>query len=338
MEKIDIYVPNNIGNELRSDASMFEIYKRDFETINMNRLLSLILAEYYSDYVDEMSHIYDAVKSALDHLKVSPEEKAQAAEHIIRNLVAQQIPSRKGKNAIKLSLKPTKDTEDIIRIILHNLQANDSISQYLCQLIVSYCNKPFSMREQILFKGNYKRLKNACTKRKTILINTIWNKEEIHEVIPYKVVVGAEEMYNYLLCAEINPNTKCQETRSYRLNRINEIIDSRISYSIEDNVKNDLDEMIKYGPQYRINSEEESCVRLSDKGETAYKRIYWGRPQYYYKEFNRGKTDYWFKCSADQLYLYFRRFSGEEAEVIEPESLREKIIAFHSNAMEIYGK
>ncbi len=37
LEKINIYVPEHVGNLLDNDASMFEILKRDGWTINRNR-------------------------------------------------------------------------------------------------------------------------------------------------------------------------------------------------------------------------------------------------------------------------------------------------------------
>lgn len=44
----------------------------------------------------------------------------------------------------------------------------------------------------------------SCSAKRSIAFKIIWNQKIIHEVIPYKVVTGPEEMFNYLLCAEYN--------------------------------------------------------------------------------------------------------------------------------------
>ena len=51
MEKINIYVPENIGAMIESDATMFEVYKKDGRTINKNRFLGMLIIGYYNDYV-----------------------------------------------------------------------------------------------------------------------------------------------------------------------------------------------------------------------------------------------------------------------------------------------
>ena len=70
MEKINIYVPENIGAMIESDATMFEVYKKDGRTINKNRFLGMLIIGYYNDYVTEAKAAYDAILSAIDTNKV----------------------------------------------------------------------------------------------------------------------------------------------------------------------------------------------------------------------------------------------------------------------------
>ena len=337
MEKINIYVPEKIGSMLKRDASMFEVYKRDGQTINKNRFLVMLIKGYYEDYVTEKRSSYDKVLLSLDDTeKLSAKEKEHIAKRILRNVIYPEVPSRKGKNPARLSLKPTKDTETLIEQIMIDLDEDDYISQYFCRMFISYCEKPFSKREQIIFRENFEKLQFACDTRKSITFKTIWNTGIIHEVIPYKVVIGPEEMFNYLLCAELNPNTGKQEAKTYRLNRIDRLNYGRSVKSIDDTVKNYLDEMLKYGPQYMINEEMESCVRLNIKGVKSFNSIYFGRPQYERVQTDGNQTYYYFKCSIDQLFLYFKRFEGNEAEVIYPKSLRDRVVQFHKQSLKTY--
>lgn len=65
MEKINVYVPENIGIMLENDAMMFEVYKRDGRTINKNKFLGLLISGYYGDYVTEARTAYDMILASL---------------------------------------------------------------------------------------------------------------------------------------------------------------------------------------------------------------------------------------------------------------------------------
>lgn len=336
MEKINVYVPENIGIMLENDAMMFEVYKRDGRTINKNKFLGLLISGYYGDYVTEARTAYDMILASLRANDIHEKKVEQIAECILRDIVLPEVPSRKGKNPARLSLKPTKDNEALIEQIMMNLGGEDYISQYFCRMFMSYCDKPFSKREQIIFKNNYETLQMACGTGKSLTFKTIWNAKNIHEVIPYKVVTGPEEMFNYLLCAELNPITEKQEARTFRLNRIDRINYGRSMSSIDDSVVHYLDRMLQYGPQYMINDSEESCVRLTDSGVRNFSRIYYGRPKVERVEEKEDGHYYFFRCSKDQVFFYFRRFGYEDAEIISPEPLRKKMIDFHSMALSMY--
>lgn len=336
MEKINIYVPENIGTMLESDASLFEVYKKDGRTINKNKFLGMLITGYYGDYVTEARNAYETIIASIKTEKLTDLEKEQIAEVILKDVVLPTVPSRKGKNPSRLSIKPTKDNEALIDQIMHNLGGDDYISQYFCRMFMSYCEKPFRKREQIIFKDNYEALNMACMARKSITFKTIWNTQIIHEVIPYKVVAGPEEMFNYLLCAEINAETGKQEARTYRLNRIDRINYGRSMKHIDAAVKHYLDLMLWYGPQYMIKDDGESCVRLTDSGVRNFSRIYYGRPMVERVEEREDGHYYFFKGSKDQVFFYFRRFGYDDAEIISPEPLRLKMIEFHSKACEMY--
>ena len=110
-----------------------------------------------------------------------------------------------------------------------------------------------------------------------------------------------------------------------------------LTYSFSsDSVKKYLDMKIEYGPQYIINDEEISCIRLSDSGVRNYSRIYYGRPIVDRIEEREDGHYYYFKGSKDQIFFYFRRFGFEDAEIVYPEQLRRKMMEFHSKACEMY--
>ncbi len=333
MGKKDIYVPEWVGITVLEDAELFEVFKSDRETININRFLCSLIVGYYEKYREYISDKRTEISEALEGIKLSQKDRLAITDRIMTQVVLPSIPSRKGKNPKKLSLKPIKDMSTIMKTIEKEIEPPDSITQYLCRMIVSYCGLPFSEREKIIFKDNYEDLSYFCEVRPCTLISfrTIWNENDIHYVIPYSITTGKDDRYNYLLCAEKSDKGK-QEARAYRLNRIIDIFDYD-NCDIEDMVKENLDRMIEYDPQYRITEKDkEVCVRLTDAGVMNYRRIYHGRPKLDHKIDDH---TYCFKCSNEQLFLYFRRF-GNDAEIVRPKSLRNRMMKFHRDAANKY--
>lgn len=333
-EKIYIYVPKEIEEKLKADATMFEIYKSDGKNINRNRFLSMIIMGYYDDYAEESKKVRDEICSILKDYSLSDDKKNAIAEGILSTVIHRTSPqSRKGFS--KLSLKPTNYTESLIELIKREAGASEFISRYFRSMFECYCQKPFSEREKIIFKDKFDKLEKYCGKNISITFNTIWKAELLHEVIPYKIIPGPEEMFNYLLCAEVNEETGTLEAKSFRLNRIDRVNIGHSPRIIDKTVKEHLDLMMQYGPAYAINDDIESCVHLTEIGKINYNRMYFGRP--IAKRIEKkpdGTYYYYFQCSQEQVYLYFRKFS--DAVIISPDSLRQKMLDFHMAAYKNY--
>ena len=336
LDKINIYVPEHIGVVLDNDAELFEVFKKDRRTINRNHFLSMLILGYHNAYVTECQQTFEKIADELIESGIESTSSYEIADKILKNVVLPEVPSRKGKNPSKLSLKPTKETEGLILSIMNDLVGDDFISQYFCRMLMSYCEKPISERERIIFRSNCEMLQNASKEARPLTFSTIWNPKVIHTVVPYRLATGQEEMFNYLLCAEINPETRKQEAKVYRLNRIARINYSRASNQIDNDVQEYLNRMLRYGPQYIINDNDESCVRLTESGRKNFSRIYYGRPQVDRIEEKEDGYYYYFKGSKDQVFFYFRRFGFDDVEIISPTVLRQKMSDFHRKAYENY--
>lgn len=335
MEKINIYVPAQIGALLRRDAELFEVFKPDGRAINMNKFLCALVVGYLGDYRDEESAARKKIVSAIKITTLSDTEKEQIADSILKDMVLPVAPPRKG-NKTRLSLKPIKSIETLIEQVLSDLGDKDFISQYFRKMFMSYCDNPISKREQIIFREKYEMLQAACAAKRCVSFRTSWNPQTVHEVVPYKIVTGPEELFNYLLCAEVDRDTKSQKAMTFRLNRIDQVFSGRSLKCIDDTVRYKLDMMQKKGPQYVINNMEETCVKLSAEGEQSYSRIYFGRPIVDRREVRNGYSLYYFSCSFDQLFMYFKRFEGGSAEILYPQSLRDRMIRFYKESLSKY--
>ena len=172
-----------------------------------------------------------------------------------------------------------------------------------------------------------------------ITFTTIYNLKAMHHVIPYELTHGSEEKFNYLLGQEYSRTLKRNMAVSYRLCRIKRPSYDLSSGTLEAPVRDNLEKSKKNSPQYAINEDAETCVRLSEKGQQSFKSIYFGRPVPKRSEKQKdGSSLHYFKSSLDQLYRYFVRFNAGEAEVLYPEQLRERLRRFYVNALKVYRK
>ena len=336
VDKINIYVPSEIGSALKRDMQMFELFKTGDKSYNWNRFLSMVVVGYDETYVQENRAKRDAIRAALQSVTLSENEMDNIIGSFMDNAIQQGVGRRSGKGSVHLSLKPTDQTDDLIHRVFY--ETNDAISQYFRRMLISYCHKPFSVRERIVFKSNYEKLLKYCKTHQPIYLTTVLDEKALHEVVPYAMACGPEEMFNYLLCQAENPETHQPETRSYALRRIKHVNPYDCSKMIQPQVRERLERMIKKGPQYAINDDDEICVRLTKAGLKLYNRmIYFGRPVYERIEERNGYFYQYYKCSKDQVFLYFKRFEPDAAEILSPERLRDRMKQFFAKGIKTYS-
>lgn len=305
LDKIYIYLQPEYASKLEDDARYFEILKKD-NKVNMNHFLNLLVKNFYEQFSITDSRF-------------------------------EEIAEVEGKRK-QVIIRPTKDNLSLFNKIVDLHSKPKGISWYFSRLLMSYCELAMYKREQIIFKEKYKAIKRAANpETRTRLTFVTKDNSKLHEVIPYKIAINKEEMFNYLLCAEL-VNGKQVET-PFRLTHILSVDASLGDTIINEDVERHLKKMDLYAPQYQIKEDVETCVRLTEQGVIQYKRIYFGRPaRIPDRDENREDgTYYYFDCSTNQLFLYFRRF-GCNAEIIYPEELRNRIKEFHHKAASLYEK
>ncbi|MBR1710996.1 MAG: WYL domain-containing protein [Clostridia bacterium] len=337
-EKIKFYVPERTDLVIRRDAEHFEIYKPNGTEVNLNRFLSMLIVGYYNSYKQERNETAEAIKETVAPYLRSNKQKEELTEQLMDHVILPEVSRRKGKQSIPMSLKPTYDTDPIITEINQSLVGtNDYISQYLRRMLMSYCEKPIYEREKIIFKEKVELLESACSSGRELSFSTTTNPQMIHHVIPYELTHGSEERFNYLLGQEYVEAFKQNMAVSYRLCRINRPSYGLSSGTLDEAIKQKLEKTKKCSPQYAINDETETCVRLSEKGQQSFQMIYFGRPTVSRKEkAEDGSMLYYFQSSTDQVYRYFIRFNAGEAEVLYPEQLRDNLRKFYEAAFRVY--
>ncbi|EGG91044.1 hypothetical protein HMPREF0491_02394 [Lachnospiraceae oral taxon 107 str. F0167] len=346
--KVDIYLPPEIIQMIYNDIELFELFKPDkgdsIMVNNKNAFMNQLLSGYFDNYKNEINAYASDISNILGQYNIKNDTIRDIVSSFFNDIVfSQKEDIYKSKKEIKTSNEkfPFRTTDkngtivilDEIESELQNIDT--SLSGYICKMLISYFKKPLYEREQIIFSSNYKNILQCCQKNGIKFLYSSDNKW--YTVIPYKIFRGKEQMFNYIFCYGLdeNQNTK---TYSFRLNRITNLKVSNILINIPEDIEKNFLATQRLGASYAINSDlEESCVILNTKGLSSFKHIYFGRPQVDSKEQTpEGNFKYYFKCSTEQLYRYFRRFNSGEAIVEYPIELRNKIISFHQKSLEVY--
>lgn len=335
-ERFDIYVPQEVKHILESDAILFEFYKNDKSTINMNRFLTAIIQGYHNSYISEQIESLNHIVSEIQDIVLDKEKCTAVATRICNQILFPASLKNKSNKKERISLKPTKAIQQIIKSIPETELPDASVSKYFCKLFISYANKPISLRERIVFSEKLAILEDACKNGWNLELTTT-SSDDIHHIIPYRISTGKEELFNYLLCAEVKKGKKPKAT-TYRLNRIDWISKSAEKATITDEIQQNLIRMINNSPLYSINNDPLIRIKLTNKGRDLYRKIYYGRPEgCSISEEKDGACIISFDCSIPQAFFYFRKFDQDTIEIIEPQELINKMKSFYAKAIEPLG-
>lgn len=325
VNKINISVPISVKQQLDEDAMLFEIYKKDGETINRNGFLNRLIKGYYHQYVQEQESLRCQINDVLmdDYL-------TSDVMDVLNSRISTNKDQDYKEHSVIISLKPRRDTSHLIQSIIGG--ANDPDASHpknLKTMFAYYLAEPLYKREQFIFKESYDNLISACKDGSQLRITTRFAPETVFSVLPYKVVVGGERS-NYLLCQkQVAP--ELYDTATFRINRITSIVPERKTMEFSPEIIRYLDRMNSYSPSYSIHSDAPIIICMDKDMYKKYKMISYDRPPYTRKDGNI----YYFDCSEDQAFVYFRKLGG--VCVISPDTLSTRLKDFHQEAINYLG-
>lgn len=203
---------------------------------------------------------------------------------------------------------------------------------YLKAIFETYARLPFIEREQLFFSPQLEIIKQAIQFGYSIEIQLL-NKQEFH-VIPYKIITDVSSNFTYIAGRSSLKNTSEYHFSSFRLSRIQKV---KFNYTektlLSDDDKKELDTLISTkGIPFLLNNLITAKVKLSDKGVKKYYTQLHLRPQYTDKSKDNIFT---FTATKEQLLFYFFKY-GTDAEILEPEDLRNEFIKSYKNALDVY--
>lgn len=338
--KYRIYLPPSVKKSLRDDAEAFEIVKKDGST-NLNELLKRLIANYFNEYKESQDQLLKILETALDDSEFNTDEHC-------RNIVYKMTSAINKKNyrhehrmsSVTLTINidhpnPPELYSCMQEIKNKKLTGDVTLSQYLREMILSYCSKPSYERERVILQKSYKRLKKAIKGRELITMDL---RKEIkgkwrYQICPYDIVTSKQQRNNYVLC--YMPGNLDNRVETFRLSDINEnSIDKKGEHvNIPEQAEKKLIKIRDTSPQFADDCQMIK-VLMTDVGIEKYKRIYTNRPDIdHIDELN--DHIYWFYWSEWAMAEYLKKF-GKEAIVLEPENMRNQLQQYYSEAGKAY--
>lgn len=324
-EQISVKVTKDVYEQIEYDCEMFNIKSRAMYIMMMAHNYS---AQYTFEQnqmkellVNELKKVLDDSYYGYTFKNSNKNDKKHKCEEIVDILQGKM----KAEKKLKSGDKPIRVTDD------GSIDFSD-----IKNMSLNFFQLPSYKREEILFidleKGNNL---STLTKNHTTISFSLSNLRK-HTVYPYKLVPGKNKIYSYLLCGEKDADGHMYAV-CYHIYKIKaeSIQLSKEQYILTEETKQNLDKMIKNGPEHAINSNDKSIIALTEVGENMFKSIYYDRPNY----IDRHKEDqsyiYTFDCDENHLFLYFKKF-GCDVTVIENDSLKNKLKEFYVHAANMY--
>lgn len=210
-----------------------------------------------------------------------------------------------------------------------------SASDYYKAIIEEFCRRPYYEREKFYFKHHFRSIEDAMNNNHAVEIK-IKNGTSFR-VRVFRIDTDPQTLYHYVVGYSV-PANKPDLTpwmQSFRISRIEKIkeIKSVRGFIKATDQKKLIAAIQEKGIQFVGSDTNEIVVRLTDNGIKKYNQQVHLRPNVS-KIIN--KHDFVFRTTETQIEYYFLKF-GPDAEIIKPESLRNKFRETYLLAYNIYS-
>lgn len=288
--------------------------------------MKAVLLNYYEVYSQRRVELFsDTVTELRNSVSIDLQHAETIAAHFLK-LVNRD--SLKQENDCPITLTVSGRTYDILENVKQQLLGTQSLSQFIRELFTSFLSIPRNEREAIVFSEQYNMIASAINDNRTITCSSSTSPDITYHICPYSITSSKEEQFNYLLCYDIDRDI----VRSFRLCRLRRIFVQQEPYQMEDSIIQKLERARLEGPQFAFQTTTNACVRFSKEGQRLFKLIIANRPVV-----KKVIDDcFYFEWPENQLMEYLKRF-GKDAEVIEPDTLRDQMRQYYLNAAQQYS-
>lgn len=316
-----------------------------FGTKKTASFINTVFANYKDEAKSSISLYLQQRKLELDRLFTGSEWNEKNKKRAIDQILSAEKQELQKQTARYGTLKGESKLYHIndsnVEYLLEDCEEQQYYSRpglYLRSIIEEYCSLPFIERERIYRKEIYDIVERACREKRVLKIRAnYYGKDQLFYVYPYKIMPDSLHTQAYLVCysrkAEENDSDKI--VASFSMARMNPpTMLTKTFHLNKQEIDNIESQISKYSPAYLVGKPEQIEVKLTEKGKQSYQSRLFSRPE----KIESLSTDdiYVFDCTQQQIYNYFFPF-GAEAEIISPESLRNRFLTTHQKAAVIYA-
>ena len=315
-----------------------------FKTPKAATFINTVFDHYKTDAKSSISLYLQQRKSELEKLfnDIEPDSYSKKAINQILSTEKQKLKDRVSEYiSAKGESKLYHINNNNVEYLFEDCNENEYYSRpglYIRSIIEEYCSLPFIKRERIYRKNIYETIERACKEKRILKIKAnYYGKDQLFYVYPYKIIPDQFHTQSYLVCysRKMEDEEKDKIVASFSMARINPPTMLTSTFHLnKDEIANIETQITNYSPAYLIGKPEQIKVKLTKKGKQSYQSRLYSRPE---KIESLSSDDiYVFDCTQQQIFNYFFPF-GADAEIISPESLRNKFRNTLSQALEKYN-
>lgn len=225
------------------------------------------------------------------------------------------------KSSIQFNLN--KESSLIYYDVLRENNAQNE-SEFMRRLLIRYATNSKNKRELFVFKEAVERINLAIHDKKNIYL-TFADDRKV-KVSPYFIGSSDLEIANYIFCYDFEE----EKYKNYKLSHVKSVYTTSElgNWNEEEYIKNTIENFNPFLSQGEIVK-----IRLSENGKKLLNNLKVNRP----KLIQENGDIFDFEASEEQIKRYFSYFL-DDAEIIEPKSLREWFKKKFKNALKNYSK
>ena len=245
---------------------------------------------------------------------------------------------RLNKSTVNLIYGIDRHYQDAIKFASEIKTDKFECPQFINCLLETYARLPFIEREKLILKNSViKPISEAISNSEGKKLSIIYaHDDKIYKVSPVCIAPAKEGTFQYLICT--HDDGSVESLRLSRIKVINELKEKKTPLS-ESVFKKITEDLAEFGPTFIKEKEVTVKVRLTQSGILKYAYAVMHRPMHVDVEHilddKEGEDVFVFRCSEKQALFFFFRFAGE-AEILEPQSLRDKFRYLYQSGLNNY--
>lgn len=313
-----------------------------FGVKHRSTFLNQIFENYAPEAVASISHSLNVYRGKLEKSLSDISGDDSTKRRIITKLVKEkenELKSRigsyeKGESFTFFLCKQNFDYLAEANTECHEEHYYKRRGDYIKSVIEEYAHLPYVRREKVFFKQHIEQINHAIEEKWQLQVVT--DRGNTYSVYPYKVCCDPLSTANYLVgyCRLYARTEDEKHPSTFRISALRSIKPEKSkSAYLKKSEREELEQLIaSRGVQFMSGSEEDIRVRLSTAGQSKFRRQTHLRPTQVGESMG---DEYVFRCTKAQAEFYFFKF-GEDAEILQPEDLRQRMATMYKHAAEMY--